>query len=129
MTNTKELAVRLLKGEGPLSLAQDEGIDENDAYALEQKLERTLTRWKGNSNYSPVEEGEELTLEITDIGRKGDGVAFKDGLAIFCQTPDGEDGPSLEDVVSVKVTSVKENCAFAIVENINTNNEDGAGGS
>lgn len=54
----------------------------------------------------PVSEGEEVEVEIEDLGSKGDGIARKEGFVIF--VPGGEVGETYE----VEVTSVGRKFAF-----------------
>jgi len=56
---------------------------------------------------APVTEGDELTVEITDEGREGDGIARVEGFTVF--VPDTEVG---EDV-DVRIEDVKPRFAFA----------------
>jgi predicted RNA-binding protein with TRAM domain len=58
----------------------------------------------------PVEEGEQRTVEIEDIGDQGDGITrVERGFVVI--VPDTEQG----ERVSVKITDVRENVAFAEV--------------
>jgi predicted RNA-binding protein with TRAM domain len=68
----------------------------------------------GSSNYSnrsfgskPVETGKEYNVQITEISRKGDGIARIQGFVIFVK--DGHIGQD----VKAKVTSVGERFATA----------------
>jgi 23S rRNA (uridine2552-2'-O)-methyltransferase len=56
---------------------------------------------------APVREGDELTVEIEDVGSEGDGVAKVEGFTLF--VPDTEAG----DTVDVRVTDVRPRFAFA----------------
>ncbi len=56
---------------------------------------------------APVEPGDELEVEIVDIGGEGDGIASVDGYRLF--VPDTEVG----DVVTIRVDDVKPNFGFA----------------
>lgn len=59
----------------------------------------------------PVEEGDILEVEIEDIGDKGDGIArIGPGYIIFVE------GTEIGDRVTVEITSVQENFAFADVK-------------
>jgi predicted RNA-binding protein with TRAM domain len=62
----------------------------------------------------PVEEGEQRTVEIEDIGDKGDGLArVERGFVVII--PDTEQG----ERVTVEITQVRENVAFAdVVERV-----------
>lgn len=58
----------------------------------------------------PVEEGEQRTVEIEDIGDQGDGITrVERGFVVI--VPDTEQG----ERVSVEITDVRENVAFAEV--------------
>ncbi|TYL39538.1 23S rRNA (uridine(2552)-2'-O)-methyltransferase [Natronococcus pandeyae] len=56
---------------------------------------------------APVSEGDELEVEIVDVGNEGDGIASVDGFRLF--VPSTEEG----DVVEVRVEDVKPNFGFA----------------
>ncbi len=56
---------------------------------------------------APVRSGDELEVEITDVGSEGDGIARVEGYTLF--VPDTEEG----DVVQVRVDDVKPNFGFA----------------
>ncbi|WP_306054492.1 23S rRNA (uridine(2552)-2'-O)-methyltransferase [Natronococcus wangiae] len=56
---------------------------------------------------APVSEGDELEVEIVDVGSEGDGIASVDGFRLF--VPSTEAG----DVVEVRVEDVKPNFGFA----------------
>ena len=56
---------------------------------------------------APVEAGDRLTVEITDTGREGDGIAKVDGYTLF--VPGGERGETVEVVVE----DVKPRFGFA----------------
>jgi len=56
---------------------------------------------------APVESGDELTVEITDEGREGDGIARVDGFTVF--VPDGDVGEEVE----IRIDDVKPRFAFA----------------
>ncbi|ESS07370.1 MAG: putative RNA-binding protein, contains TRAM domain protein, partial [uncultured archaeon A07HB70] len=62
----------------------------------------------------PVEEGEQRTVEIEDIGDQGDGITrVERGFVVI--VPDTEQG----ERVSIEVTDVRENVAFAdVVERV-----------
>jgi len=70
-------------------------------------------RERGRSK-PPVEEGEERTVEIEDIGEQGDGITrVERGFVLI--VPDTEQG----ERVDVKITDVRENVAFAeVVERV-----------
>lgn len=55
----------------------------------------------------PVSVGEELDVEIDDVGKRGDGVALVEGYTLF--VPETEPG----DSVTVRVTDVTSNAGFA----------------
>ncbi|EMA37827.1 23S rRNA (uridine(2552)-2'-O)-methyltransferase [Halobiforma nitratireducens] len=56
---------------------------------------------------APVRPGDELEVEIEDVGNEGDGIASVDGYRLF--VPATEEG----DVVTVRVDDVKPNFGFA----------------
>jgi predicted RNA-binding protein with TRAM domain len=56
----------------------------------------------------PVETGKEYTVDITDTGRDGDGVARIGGLVIFVKN-----GKAGNKNVKIKINSVKDNFATA----------------
>ena len=56
---------------------------------------------------APVASGDELDVEIVDVGSEGDGVAKVDDFTVF--VPDTETG----ETVSVRITDVKPQFAFA----------------
>ncbi|MFB6196635.1 MAG: SAM-dependent methyltransferase [Haloplanus sp.] len=56
---------------------------------------------------APVEAGDELTVEITDRGSEGDGIASVEGFTVF--VPDAEVG----ERVDVRIDDVKPRFAFA----------------
>ena len=56
---------------------------------------------------APVAEGDQLTVEITDTGEEGDGIAKVESFTVFVAgAEEGED-------VEVRITDVKPNFAFA----------------
>ena len=61
----------------------------------------------GTRGKKPVEEGKEYTINIVDIGSKGDGIAKIDGFIIF--VPETKVGQT----VKVLVTRVMNKSAFA----------------
>ncbi|QSX00763.1 23S rRNA (uridine(2552)-2'-O)-methyltransferase [Haloterrigena alkaliphila] len=56
---------------------------------------------------APVRPGDELEVEIVDVGSEGDGIASVDGYRLF--VPDTEEG----ETVTVRVEDVKPNFGFA----------------
>jgi len=56
---------------------------------------------------APVREGDELDVEIVDVGDEGDGVAKVEGFTVF--VPDAKEG----DRVRVRITDLKPRYAFA----------------
>jgi predicted RNA-binding protein with TRAM domain len=56
----------------------------------------------------PVETGKEYTVDITDTGRDGDGIARIEGLIIFIK-----DAKAGYKSVKIKINSVKDNFAIA----------------
>ena len=61
-----------------------------------------------NSNPKPVETGKEYTVNITDNGSAGDGIARIDGLVIFVK-----DAKAGYRNVKIKINSVKDRFATA----------------
>jgi len=61
-----------------------------------------------NSFSKPVETGKEYTVDITDNGREGDGIARIEGLIIFVK-----DAKAGYKSVKIKINSVKDNFATA----------------
>lgn len=64
---------------------------------------------EGSGFDKPVEEGKTYTVEIDDLGSKGDGIARVDGFVVF--VPETEVGEAVE----VEVNSVGRKFAFAEV--------------
>jgi predicted RNA-binding protein with TRAM domain len=84
------------------------GADEQSA--SESAPEREGERDRGALT-PPVEEGEERTVEIEDIGEQGDGLArVERGFVVI--VPDTETG----ERVRIEVTDVKQNVAFGDVQ-------------
>ena len=65
-------------------------------------------RQNTNSFSKPVEIGKEYTVDITDTGRDGDGVARIGGLIIFVKN-----GKAGDKNIKIKINSVKDNFATA----------------
>ncbi|MGC1133483.1 MAG: TRAM domain-containing protein [Nitrososphaeraceae archaeon] len=65
---------------------------------------------KTNSFSKPVETGKEYTVDITDTGRSGDGIAKIDGLVIFVKNAKAGDKN-----VKIKINSVGDRFATAEV--------------
>ena len=64
---------------------------------------------KTMSSFSkPVETGKEYTVDITDTGRDGDGIARIEGLIIFVK-----DAKAGYKSVKIKINFVKDNFAIA----------------
>jgi predicted RNA-binding protein with TRAM domain len=63
-----------------------------------------------NSFSKPVETGKEYTIDITDTGRSGDGIAKIDGLVIFVKSAKAGDKN-----VKIKINSVGDRFATAEV--------------
>lgn len=57
----------------------------------------------------PVSIGDVLEVLVEEIGSKGDGIAFVDGLAIFIS------GAEPGEEVTIRIEKVTESCAFAEV--------------
>jgi predicted RNA-binding protein with TRAM domain len=68
---------------------------------------RQNTRTTGGSS-KPVETGKEYTVDITDNGSAGDGIARIEGLIIFVK-----DAKAGYKNVKIKINSVKDNFATA----------------
>jgi predicted RNA-binding protein with TRAM domain len=68
---------------------------------------RQNTRTTGGSS-KPVETGKEYTVDITDNGSAGDGIARVEGLIIFVK-----DAKAGYKNVKIKINSVKERFATA----------------
>ena len=71
-------------------------------------------RHRGNTQKPPVEEGEQRTVEIDDIGDQGDGITrVERGFVVI--VPDTEQG----ERVTVEIEDVQETVAFArVVERV-----------
>ena len=79
------------------------------AYTPEASRKRSSERYliaRGRTD-SPVSEGDRLTVEVTDVGEEGDGVARVDGYTLF--VPGAEAGETVEVVVD----DVKPRFGFA----------------
>jgi len=63
----------------------------------------------GGGPKPPVNEGDEIEVEILSVGEKGDGMAKKDGYCIF--VPNTKAG----DKVTVKINKTLRNVGFADV--------------
>jgi len=74
----------------------------------------TETEREHDPQKPPVEEGEQRTVEIEDIGEQGDGITrVERGFVVI--VPDTEQG----ERVTVEITDVSENVAFAeVVERV-----------
>ncbi|MFD1634456.1 TRAM domain-containing protein [Haloplanus ruber] len=74
----------------------------------------TETEREHDPQKPPVEEGEQRTVEIQDIGEQGDGITrVERGFVVI--VPDTEQG----ERVTVEITDVSENVAFAeVVERV-----------
>ncbi|WP_136718376.1 TRAM domain-containing protein [Halorientalis salina] len=97
-------------------------IDANETYRVAilpsaAENERTTTEREERTEelgQPPVEEGEQRTVEIDDIGDKGDGITrVERGFVVI--VPDTETG----ERVTVEITDVRETVAFAeVVERV-----------
>ncbi len=76
-----------------------------------QRPSRSAASSSRRSRATPVTVGEVYRLTIEDIGRRGDGVAKKDGFVIFV-TGANQRGAT----VNAKVTKVLGNNAYAVVQ-------------
>jgi predicted RNA-binding protein with TRAM domain len=63
---------------------------------------------KPGGSSKPVETGKEYTVDITDTGRSGDGIAKIGGLVIFVKSAKAGDKN-----VKIRINSVKDNFATA----------------
>ena len=80
------------------------------AVLSQSKQSRPTPQPRPTASQPPVEEGETIDVEVESIGDQGDGIARVDrGYVII--VPDTDVG----DRVTVEVTTVKENMAFAEV--------------
>jgi len=117
-----EVALDLLAPGGDLAVKVFDGRDLDD---LREEIEREFeyvrtispdaSRDASSEVYlvgksrltAPVREGEEIEVEIEDVGSEGDGVAKVEGFTLF--VPGGEEGERLV----VEVEEVKERFGFA----------------
>jgi 23S rRNA (uridine2552-2'-O)-methyltransferase len=79
------------------------------AYTPEASRKRSSERYliaRGRTD-SPVSEGGRLTVDVTDVGEEGDGVARVDGYTLFVS------GADAGETVEVVVDDVKPRFAFA----------------
>ncbi|WP_254536646.1 23S rRNA (uridine(2552)-2'-O)-methyltransferase [Halomarina litorea] len=117
-----ETSLELLESGGDLVMKVFDGPDLQDLKAdVEEEFEYVrevrpeASRKESSELYlvakgrltAPVREGDELEVEITDVGSEGDGIAKVEGYTLF--VPDTEAG----DVVTVRVGDVKPNFGFA----------------
>jgi len=101
----------------PASADADGGAAEGDATRTERPDRSNGDQSNGDQSNGgrsgrspPVEEGEERTVEIEDIGEQGDGITrVERGFVVI--VPDTEQG----ERVTVEITDVRENVAFAEV--------------
>jgi len=76
-----------------------------------ERTDETESKRERSPQGPPVEEGETRDVEIVDIGDQDDGIArVERGFVVI--VPDAEKG----ERVTVKITEVRENVAFADVE-------------
>jgi predicted RNA-binding protein with TRAM domain len=64
---------------------------------------------QNNSSSKPVEIGREYTVDITDTGRDGEGVARIGGLIIFVKN-----GKAGDKNIKIKINSIASNFATAV---------------
>ncbi len=117
-----ETALELLDSDGDFVVKVFEGPDVDDFRAdVEEEFQYVratspkASRQESSEIYligkgrltAPVQEGDELEVEIVDVGSEGDGIASVDGFRLF--VPATEEG----DVVTVRVEDVKPNFGFA----------------
>jgi predicted RNA-binding protein with TRAM domain len=96
----------------PANASADGGSDGEDASRAERRDRANGDRSNGDRSgrSPPVEEGEERTVEIEDIGEQGDGITrVERGFVVI--VPDTDQG----ERVTVEITDVRENVAFAEV--------------
>ena len=117
-----ETALDLLKPGGDFVVKVFDGRDLDDfqadveaefqyvrAYTPDASRKESSERYliaKGRTD-APVREGETLTVEVTDTGSEGDGVASVDGYTLFVA------GADEGETVEVRVTDVKPRFGFA----------------
>ena len=79
-------------------------------YRVERTSTRSPSRSRREAQEPPVEVGETVEVEIEDVGDQGDGLArIGPGFIVF--VPETE----IADRVTVEITEVKQNFAFADV--------------
>ncbi|ELZ27567.1 hypothetical protein C475_06595 [Halosimplex carlsbadense 2-9-1] len=96
----------------PANTDADGGTNGEDASSAERRDRSNGDRSNGDRSgrSPPVEEGEERTVEIEDIGEQGDGITrVERGFVVI--VPDTDQG----ERVTVEITDVRENVAFAEV--------------
>lgn len=95
-------------------------VEEGEAYRVallpvndrdrDAEVEESVQNQSGGVRGPPVEEGEERTVEIEDIGEQGDGIArVERGYVVII--PDTE----LHERVTIRIRDVRENVAFGEV--------------
>lgn len=117
-----ETALELLAPGGDFVAKVFEGPDTNDLRAdIDREFEyvRTIHPKASRDSSSelfmvakgrltaPVREGDTLSVEISDVGREGDGIAKVDGFTLFVS------GAEAGETVEVRVDDVKPRFAFA----------------
>lgn len=117
-----ELATQLLSADGDLAVKVFDGRDLEDlAGDIEAEFEYVrqvrpdASREASSELYlvakhrltAPVRAGDELEVEIVDLGEEGDGIARVEGFTVF--VPNAENG----DTVRIRVEDVKPQFGFA----------------
>ncbi|MFW6435161.1 MAG: SAM-dependent methyltransferase [Halovenus sp.] len=106
-----DLAVKVFDGRDLTALEDD--IDEEFEYVRQVRPDASrdssseLYLVAKNRLTGPVRPGDELTVEIADVGDEGDGIAKVDGFTVFVP------GASEGETVDVVVDEVKPRFAFA----------------
>ncbi len=106
-----DLAVKVFEGPDVETLVAD--VEERFEYV--RRLNPDASRESSSELYlvgkgfltAPIRVGEELTVEVTDLGEEGDGVAAVEGFTVF--VPGADPG----DRVDVRIDAVKPRYAFA----------------
>ncbi len=105
------LAIKVFEGPDVDALREDMGTDFEYVRATSPDASRKSSSEiyllaKGRIT-APVSEGDELEVEIVDVGSEGDGIASVEGYRLF--VPGVETG----DTVTVRIEDVKANFGFA----------------
>jgi 23S rRNA (uridine2552-2'-O)-methyltransferase len=106
-----DLAVKVFDGPDVAALRAD--MDEEFQYV--RSIRPDASRDSSSEQYlvgkhritAPVRAGDELEVEIEDVGREGDGIAKVEGFTLFV------DGAAEGETLRIRVTDVKPRFAFA----------------